>query len=122
LRRWPVASITSVSIASGDLNALTWTAFDPKSEYSFDPDTGDLYLAFAIARGVQNIKVVYKGGYTTAPYDLRLACQRLVAKEYNKRKSQGAASESIGGASISWEDDLTPDLKRTLDGYKRISF
>ena len=129
LRKWPVISITSLSYATGDLNNPTWNALSAASEYKADPTTGEVFLSAAIPAGIQNIKVVYKGGYVGSgsngvliPAELELACLKLAAKEFNKRKSQGFTNESVGGASIAWNEDLDHGIKKILDRYKRLSF
>lgn len=124
LDRYPIESITSISWATGDLNAPTWNLYDPKSEYIFKPSTGEVIFLAPIPAGTQNLKVIYKGGYDPdeIPTDLQMACTKLVAREFNRRKSQGILNESIGGGSISWSEDIPTDVKKTLDSYKRRSF
>ena len=130
LKQFPVVSITSVSYASGDLDNPTWNALDPKTQFVVNKTTGQLKLLISVPIATQNIKVVYTGGYvgTAAagavlrPKNLELACLKMVAKEFNRRKSQGITNESIGGGSIAWDQDLDPSVKKILDGYKRFSF
>lgn len=129
LRKYPVIEITSVAYATGNVNSPTWNTLDATSQYTFDPTTGELFLVATVPVGVQNIRVVYKGGYvgqgstgTIIPKNLVMACIRMVAKQFNKRRSQGIKNESVGGASITWEDDMDAEVKRTLNKYKRLSF
>lgn len=122
LRDWPVQSITSVAYSSGDYDNPTWTAYNPKSDYRRDMRRGVLYFA-GLDRGYQNIRVIYKGGYVDSdavPYDLKLAVIEAVSKEFNRRKSQGATSESVGGASVSWRMEWDPNLTAILDNYRRF--
>lgn len=120
LRSWPIISITSVSYATGDFDNPTWTAFVAASEYKRDDRKGVLHF-IALPQGIQNIKVVYKGGYSSAanvPDDLHLAVKKMVAKEFGRRKSQGVTGESLGGGSISWNESVDPSLLEILDQYR----
>lgn len=120
LRSWPIISITSISYATGDFDNPTWTPFVAASEYKRDDRKGVLNFV-ALPQGIQNIKVVYKGGYTAAnlvPDDIRIALKKLVAKEFNKRKSQGITGESIGGSSVSWNENIDPSIQEILDQYR----
>lgn len=122
LKNSPIISITSVSWASGDFDNPTWTAFLPASEYKADTRKGVLTF-WNLPKGIQNIRVIYKGGYTTAalvPDDLHLAVKKMVAKEFNKRKSQGLLSEGLGGGSISWNENVDPSLLEILDQYRNF--
>jgi hypothetical protein len=49
-----------------------------------------------------------------------MACIRLVAKALERRTSEGASNVSAGGVSISWEKEMDPDVKMTLDSFKKI--
>jgi hypothetical protein len=124
LNRYPVSSITSISYATGDLNSPTWIAYDAKSEYKLKASTGEVYFAAALPFGIQNIKVVLKAGYlpSTIPNDIDLACQKLVGRELNQRKSQGVTQESIAGGSINWNEELPKDIKDVLNRYRIYSF
>lgn len=125
LKRWPINSLTGVYYRSGDLDNPTWTAYSGKTDYINSAATGELFFMFDLPRGFQNIKVTFRGGYTTpstgAPESLRLACEKLVARLFNKRKAEGILNENIGGASIDWQDTVDNHTKLLLDGHKRIS-
>jgi len=74
------------------------------------------------SRGVQNIKVVYSGGYTTIPYDLQDACINWVLTEYRRVKDKHHAfgSKSAPGGSISIDSSAVPqNVKFVLDLYKK---
>lgn len=116
-KRWPINSITSISYRTGNLGSPTWVAFTT-NDYEKNDDAGIIYLS--LPSGRQNIKLIYKGGYTTIPADLDMACVKLVAKEFDKRKSQGLTQESVGSASISWNEDIDPEVKRIIRKYSRI--
>lgn len=121
LQSFPVKSITSVSYFSGGpYNDPTWVAYNSATDYVLDQKRGILHFG-GLPYGFQNIKVVYKGGYDGAsnvPTDLKLAIIKEVAKEFNKRKSQGIQTESIGGGSIAWEK--LEQFNALLDNYRRF--
>lgn len=128
LKQYPIKSITSLSYASGPYNARTWNAFDPASHYIKDDQTGEIHFDFPVPKGVLNIRAIYQGGYDLAgtganltPADLNLACQKLVAKEFLRRSSQGVLNENVGGASVSWSEDMDPLIEATLGYYKTLS-
>jgi len=121
LNSWPIKSLTSVSYTSGTpYDNPTWTPYSATSDFIQDARKGVLHFA-SLPCGYQNIKVVYKGGYDGAsnvPNDLKLAIIKEVAKEFNKRKSQGIQNESIGGGSIAWEK--VEAFNALLDNYRRF--
>lgn len=121
LQSWPIKSLTSVSYSSGTpYDNPTWTTYNAATDFIQDVRKGILHFA-SLPNGYQNIKVVYKGGYdgsSNVPHDLKLAIIKEVAKEFNKRKSQGIQNESIGGGSIAWEK--AEALNALLDNYRRF--
>lgn len=117
VRNTPIISVTSVSYASGSLSSPTWTAFDAASYYVRN-DRGGQLIFDSLPQGNQNIRVIYQGGYSTIPEDLALACIQLIARVFNKRKSEGVLNESVGGASVSWDRELTPELRKTINRYR----
>lgn len=120
LKKFPVTVMTSISYASGAYNNPTWTAYDPASQFVVKDTTGEVFFDFCLPRGRKNIKVVYRGGYASnaIPTDLDLAAQKLVAKEFLKRSSQGVLSESVGGANVSWNENLDPTVIDLLSPFK----
>lgn len=119
LKSYPIVSITSISYMSGAYNAPTWNLFDAASYYLPDTTKNEVHFA-ELPVGRQNIKVIYTAGYESAslPNDLVLACIQLVARQFNKRKSQGVLNESVGGASLGWSNELDIELRKTLNRYR----
>lgn len=120
LKRFPIASVTSISYRSGTPGTPVWVAYTA-DDYERIDNEGTLHFLFTLPVGRQNIKVVYKAGYTTIPHDLNLACQKLVAKEFDKRKSQGIKSEGIGGANVTWNEEIDPSIQRVINKYRLFS-
>lgn len=122
LPNFPILAITSVSYRSGTYDSPTWNAYSASSDYIRKDTTGELYFPGGLPSGVQNIRVVYRGGYTTLPDDLIVACTRIVAKVFGKRKAQGVLNESIGGGSLAWNESMDPEVKSILDSYRSHYF
>lgn len=119
LREWPVISITSIAERDSEGNLTTLD----DAEYRADLRTG------VVARhtsgygrlismsgfptipgfghspnwcvGYQNWKVIYKGGYTTIPGDLKLGCYKVMDAIFAERRKDmaGLQSESLGDYS-----------------------
>lgn len=119
-RRWPINSVTSVAYASGSLSAPTWNLLSAATDYIIDSDSGTLHLS--LVGGRRTMRIIYRGGYTVIPHDLRHACIKEVSKAYLRRNSEGAKTESVGGASVGWNEDMDPTTIDILDRYRRLEF
>ncbi|TXH07875.1 MAG: hypothetical protein E6R04_11910 [Spirochaetes bacterium] len=134
LRRYPIASIVSISYNTGTNNSPVWTPFSPAYDYQFNSNTGEVIFGALLPKGFQNIRVVYTAGYqnkagspapTSAPVipsDLESACMMLVSMLYNKRKSIGASAENLGGSTLNWIDGLPEEIRQILFTYKNLAF
>lgn len=122
LKKYPITSITSIGSRIGSFTNPTYYTYDAATQYVFKPESGEVFFQFCVPRGHQNIKVVYRGGYAVAdiPQDLALACQKLVAKEYSKRKAQGITAEHIGDANVNWNESLDPLVVSLLNSFKNV--
>lgn len=91
--------------------------------YDVYEDRGQLYIHGGMPNVRKAVKLTYSAGYASIPNDLSLACIKLTARQFEKRKSQGKKSESIGGASITWQDagaeSMDGDVMDILNSYKR---
>lgn len=117
LKQWPVTELTSVKYKTAP---GVYTAYD-STGYELYEDEGQIYLYGGIPRTRKAIQVVYKAGYSTIPYDLQLACRKLVGHSFGLRKAEGRKSESVGGASIVWKDDAVDSiLKDIIAKYTRL--
>jgi hypothetical protein len=124
LRNLPVASITSVAITTADGSSSTVAS----TSYTFNANTGELRLANdefgfdfdapegaaryswgwkpRFPRGLQNVTVVYVGGYSTAPADLKQVLYEMVDEMFSpiytgQGDSKQYQSESLGQYSYS---------------------
>lgn len=124
LKAWPVTAFTLIEYRTG---TNTYATLDPSS-YETYPDRGGIYFYGGMPKGKKTIRVTYTAGYLinwttqnnhTLPYDLTHACRKLVLKEFNKRKVQGVLTESVGGASLSWNENIDPEITMIIEKYKR---
>jgi len=123
LKQYPINDLTSVEYKTGSLGTPTWVAFNA-NDYTTDDEAGIIYLNASLASITpdrQNIRVTYQGGFVTAPSDLELACLKLVAKEFDKRKSQGVVSEGVGGGNVSWNEEVDPSVLKIIKKYRRFA-
>lgn len=72
---------------------------------------------FAAADEGQSVELVY--GYV--PEDLAQVCIELVALRYRGRKHIGESSVSVGGESVSFNNEMTEDMKTSLWDYRRVT-
>lgn len=127
LNNYPVVSITSIhddldrAFGSDKLIAATDYVFDSNE----NENVGFVRLfktQSVFQTGVQNVKVVYVAGYTTAPEDAQLACAMLVAWLLNRAGTEGQTAASLGGKSETYESDIPLYIRRLVHRYKKFSF
>lgn len=122
VRQWPIISIAKIEYKSGSLGVPTWTEFQD-NDYTYDEEAGIIYFTASLSSILpnrKNIRITYRGGYSSVPKDLELACIKSVAKEFDKRNSQGATQESEGGGSVTWNEELDPSAKKIVVKYRRF--
>ena len=69
---------------------------------------------------IHNVKIIYTGGYTTIPLDLKLACTEEVARRYKRRKEIDVTGRTMDdGSTTLLAGDMLPQTKAVLDKYKR---
>lgn len=129
LEELPIISITSVETTLD--GGVTYTALDSaEQEYFFDSELGMLTpgngIAFSTgaAYSIQNLRVIYKGGYEEIPDDLKIATLDLVeyyrSEEYTPRKSfQDMSLENLGFRETGGST-MPSHIKRVLELYRRV--
>ena len=132
LAETPVINITGVYERTSQAEAYTElfaNGTNSKYEWYFDTITESVFRTTESgsyqnwSRGVGAVKVVYTNGYTTIPYDLKLAVADLITyyhkDEYKERQSIGSASREGAGVSAVRNDPGFPDhIRRVLDLYR----
>lgn len=130
LRRWPVASISTIEYRTGSVGSPTWVAV-PANDYELigDGKQGVLKIYNGIW-GPNCLRVTYVAGYvidfTTEanhlPQELSDLCERLAAARFKKRESEGKDQESAQEVSITWSKGLNDDDKALIRRYIRSAF
>ena len=132
----------SIMLPNTPITAITQIKDDKSGQADFDYDSGDENDAFSyeswgkllLTNGdlfhspgstypLRNYKIVYTGGYATAPEDLRQVCVELAAAKFYLKDKQrgGVASKSVAGQTITYRpDDLSPAQKEVLEAYSTI--
>ena len=117
LRRWPVASVASVSV-NGE--AVTARATVTDSGYVLDGSVLRL-VGSVFYCGTQNVSVTYTAGYATVPADLEQAVIEHAAMKYRGADRQGMASASGGGESVSYDPNREwASIMGLLDPYREV--
>lgn len=120
LNEYPIISVTSVEYNSGTQASPIWNTVDA-SNYVYYAGEGYIELLAGLPHGHQNIRVRYNGGYATYPDEVELVAKQLVARMFEQRKAQGKSQEGLGGASISWNTEITKEQEAVLTKYKTIT-
>jgi hypothetical protein len=118
LNNFPITEFKWLKYRSGVYSDEQMTDFNA-DDYQRDDAAGIIYVDVMYS-GVRNIEVYYKGGYAAAdiPDAIKVAAMKLVAKIYNKRRSDGFSSEEVAGARVEWEKFLSSDIEELLRPYK----
>lgn len=120
LNEWPVNSITSVSIGSGQSDPPTPI---PSTDYAIGDEGNSLILLSGrFPRGYNNVNVTYNGGFTTVPADLEHACLWMVFYYRMMRESGdiGRTSKGKGDESVSILQEAPLDVKNAIARYRRM--
>jgi hypothetical protein len=126
LSRPPITSITSVTVNGSALDNTYGDA------WSFNPDTGELLrgdgkddprFATWFPRGFRNVVVVFVGGYSSIPEDVKEATIETVKHMHDLAKKTGVyQSEAIGDYSYTLADPtrlaLPPLAQMLLSSYR----
>jgi uncharacterized membrane protein len=119
----PVVTTVGMTVALGSPTPVLLVL---NTDYYLDLASGYMMkVSGEWTKGVHNLLVTYTAGWTTAtmPKDLRWACLKQAAHEYQLFLSRAWAetSRSMGGQSVSTsEEHLVPGVKETLQLYERI--
>lgn len=126
LKRWPITVLDTaqnIEINDGNEANPNWIKVSA-SRIVKDDENGIIYfldgLPYGEMKGRRNIRITYQGGYIQIPNDLKLACIKMVAKEFGKRLAQGLTQESVGGGTFTWNEQLDPSVTRIISKYRRF--
>lgn len=117
LRKWPVISVTSVTV---DGTAIAARAAVTDSGWTRNESTIRL-SGYTFTRGTANVVVVYSAGYATVPADLEQAVIEHVAMTFRASDRQGLASASGGGESAVYDAGREwASIQGKLDPYREV--
>ena len=119
LSNYPVTSFKWLKYRTGKYSDPQFKDFNA-DDYQRDDEAGIIYVD-AMYSGIRNINVVYSAGYAAAdiPNAIKVACMKMIAKIYNKRRSDGFSSEEVANARVEWDKFLSPDIEVLLAPYKK---
>jgi hypothetical protein len=99
-----------------------WTA--PR-DYELDAEGQEIMKVSSFPTGPKSVKLVYKGGYSSIPDELKLACYDLTTyymkKESTPAKSMPGSDIKNISRSQSLHSEFPPHIKRILEHYRHIS-
>lgn len=125
LLHYPVTEITSVSIDTTVIDA---------DEYSLDNGSGMLTRLGSAWPDGQKMTITYTAGYIlpyqassgatpvvpTLPYDLEMACIKMIAADINRKGSEHEKTEGLGPLQAAFLDnDYSESVLTILERYKR---
>lgn len=102
-RRWPITAVTSLTVDEDSWDTLLYSDTTDSDEETFLPEHGkwlEARFGSVFTAGVGNILIVYTGGYTTIPEDLKLAAVLLTHLLLAERTKLGEGSRTQGPESI----------------------
>ena len=127
LSRWPIVSITSVTVQDGTSPA---TALVAGTDYLSNAKLGQLtrldpFTNYPTDWYPLTTTVVYSAGYTVIPGDLVDACIRLIRKDYwNRGDDPSIKRHSEGGIDTEYwiatgtDGNFPPDIADLLENYR----
>jgi hypothetical protein len=116
----PITAITSVTVGG---EAYSVAATSTAAGYQFsDQQVYLLNVVRGFRRGKRNVTIVYTGGYTTIPQDLKEAALQQACFEYKRRRHEGENSMNLGnGEQLVYEPaDFLPAVKTVLMRHMRM--
>ena len=120
VKRPPVISITSIYVDGSSIPAKSSNVADylNSNGYSF----ADSYISlfgYSFTRGLDNIRLVYQGGYNSVPPDIEQTCIELVGWTYREIDHLGHSSKVLAGETVNFDTSaLSKRSKATLGRYK----
>lgn len=135
LDNYPIISIASIyedisrTFASDTLIAATDYVFYEKTGkvQKVPSSTGYVVVGIPVSfsvfgRGVQNVKVSYRAGYSSIPYDANRAVILLGAWYAQRAGTEGKTAETLGGKTVQYDNYSIPlFIRQLLLPYKKFS-
>ena len=125
----PLVSISLPEYRTGLKSNPNWVTY-PSDNYQ--EELAPAIINGRMPAGIQNIRATYVAGYLidfTDPYNSTLhtlpaeisgLCERLVARRFKKRDSEGRTSDGFGGSTVTWGKLIEEADQSILSNYQRI--
>ena len=122
VKRPPINSVTSVHIDGQSISAKSSNVADfiNSSGYSFQANGSYISLSGNIfSRGIDNVQLIYNGGYNSIPFDLEQACIEMIGFTYRELDRLGMISKTLAGETITFSvEALSKRSWEVLQHYK----
>jgi len=119
LRHRPVNSVTTLH--SDSARSFGSNTLIDADDYQVYTNGGYIVVTNAgLDVGAQVIKVVYNGGYSTIPHDLKMACIEMVAywyEKFTKNTRVGLKSVSNDAGNATYVEDMPSLVKAAIARY-----
>ena len=125
MKQYPITAITSVEENSNSDNSSNWATLATTEYFNIGNylDAGIIKKTAGAFRGTANYRVTYTAGYTTLPSDLKYACYMLASEAFNRSRSAGVKSESLGDHSITFESISmeNDNVEKVIQRYRKYT-
>lgn len=116
-----VTSVTSLERKTGGTTGNPTYETVDADDYALIVGQDYIDYPSGFSTGINAYRVTYVCGFDPVPTDLELLATKLVARVFDRSKSQGKTGEAIDGASVNWQAQLDEIDKPTLSKYKNYS-
>ena len=127
LKNYPVATLSSIAVTNDGTN---WTTLDPTA-YQAELDAGIVHFDSELPGGYNNVRVTYTAGFKidfdnelsathTLPFDINMACEKLVVREFKKRDAQGMTQQTVASDTVLWTQDIDAEIMRIISKYTKV--
>lgn len=114
--KYPLTSIDSIN----DDTSWSWGASTLIAATNYRiADERYVILDTTLSKGNQNVKIVYTGGYSTIPADLKQACIEESGRKLKHRVDYDEIAKTLSDGSVQYaEKDFLAQTLKTLSFYK----
>ncbi len=119
----PIISVTSVHVNGNAIDAKSTdvTQYLTSNGYAFAEKYVSLY-GNNFERGLDNVQIVYRGGYNSVPVDLQSACIELVGWAYREIDRLGQISKVLAGEQVNFNlNAMSKRAQQTVNRYRRLT-
>ena len=108
---YPITTFTTLKIDSVTIDAANYKVY---------ANEGRIKSLLPFSEGLQNINLVYNGGYATIPAEIEMVAFQWISLEHERNGSQAVASKSNEGYSVTFIQEAIPErFKIALEPFVR---